>query len=114
MIAKFQKARKIKGTRFVHIFAPCPTGWKTAPELTIELARLATETLMFPLLEVYDGERYVVHKPRRIKPVSEYVKPQGRFRHLQEADIERMQREVDRNWRRLLAKEAAGAAEAAQ
>jgi pyruvate/2-oxoacid:ferredoxin oxidoreductase beta subunit len=113
MIAKFQKARSIRGTRFVHIFAPCPTGWKTAPELTIELARLATETLIFPLLEVFDGERYVVSKPRRIRPVAEYVKVQGRFRHLTDVDIERMQKEADRNWRRLLAKEQVSAAEAA-
>jgi len=114
MIAKFQKARQIKGTRFIHIFAPCPPGWKIAPELTVELARLATESRIFPLLEVYDGERYVVHKPARIKPVKDYVKVQGRFRHLKDADIERMQREVDRNWQRLLVKEETSAAEAAQ
>jgi pyruvate/2-oxoacid:ferredoxin oxidoreductase beta subunit len=114
MIAKFQKARQITGTRFIHIFAPCPPGWKIAPELTVELARLATETRVFPLLEVYDGERYVVHKPARTKPVKDYVKLQGRFRHLKDADIERMQREVDRNWQRLLVKEETSAAEAAQ
>ena len=112
LIAKFHKARSIQGTRFIHIFAPCPTGWKAAPELTIELARLATETLMFPLLEVFDGERYVVSKPRRVKPVSEYITLQGRFRHLKDKDIERMQRETDRNWRRLLAREEASAADA--
>jgi pyruvate ferredoxin oxidoreductase beta subunit/2-oxoisovalerate ferredoxin oxidoreductase beta subunit len=112
MIAKFHKARFITGTRFIHIFAPCPTGWKAAPELTIELARLATETLMFPLLEVFGGERWVVSKPRRIKPVAEYIKPQGRFRHLTDEDIARMQKEADRNWRRLLAREELSAAEA--
>jgi pyruvate ferredoxin oxidoreductase beta subunit/2-oxoisovalerate ferredoxin oxidoreductase beta subunit len=106
LISKFQKARTIKGTRFIHIFAPCPTGWKTAPEMTIELARLATETHLFPLLEVFDGERYEVTRPNRIKPVEEYVKMQGRFRHFTEEDIEAMQRDVDQKWKTLLAREA--------
>ncbi len=105
MIAKFERARKIKGTRFIHIFAPCPTGWKTPPERTIELARLATETRVFPLLEVFDSQRWVVSKQQRVKPIAEYLKGQGRFRHFKEEDIERMQAETDENWERLLAKE---------
>ncbi len=112
IIAKFAKAREIKGTRFMHIFAPCPTGWKTAPELTVELARLATETNLFPLLEVYDGERWVVSKPRQIKKIDEYVKLQGRFRHFGEEDIKRMQKEIDQNWERILAKEKESAKQA--
>ncbi|UCG51593.1 MAG: pyruvate synthase subunit beta [Candidatus Latescibacterota bacterium] len=106
MVAKFKKVRKIRGTRFVHIFAPCPTGWKTAPEYTIELARLATESHLFPLLEVYDGERWEIAKPQRVRSVADYVKLQGRFRHLKDEDIEKMQKEVDENWERLLAKES--------
>ncbi|MEJ2720727.1 MAG: thiamine pyrophosphate-dependent enzyme [bacterium] len=108
MVAKFAKARDIKGTRFMHIFAPCPTGWKTAPELSVELARLAVETNIFPLLEVYDGERWVVSKPRQIKRVDEYIKPQGRFRHFDDEDIKRMQDEVDHNWERILSREKEG------
>ncbi len=114
LIAKFQKARTIKGTRFIHIFAPCPTGWKTPPEMTIELARLATETHIFPLLEVYDGNRYEVSRPNRIKKVEEYVKLQGRFRHFKDEDTARMQDDVDRRWATLLARENEGGPEKAQ
>jgi len=108
LIAKFQKARTIKGTRFIHIFAPCPTGWKTAPEMTIELARLAVETRIFPLLEVYDGKRYEVSRPSRMKPIEEYVKLQGRFRHFKKEDIAGMQKDVDQKWETLLAREKEG------
>lgn len=111
LISKFQRARTIKGTRFIHIFAPCPTGWKTAPEMTIELARLATQTHIFPLLEVFDGHRYEVSTPDRVKPVEDYVKLQGRFRHFKEEDIALMQKGIDKRWETLLGREIQGKSE---
>jgi pyruvate/2-oxoacid:ferredoxin oxidoreductase beta subunit len=70
--------------------------------MTIRLARLAVQTKVFPLYEVENGERYSLSvKPEGI-PVSEYLKPQGRFNFLREGDMERIQENVDREWERLM------------
>jgi len=100
---KMKKAKEIKGTRFFHIYAPCPTGWKSRPEDTVKLARLAVQTCLFPLFEVEKGEHYTLSiKPREKKPVAEYLRLQGRFHHLTEKEIQLIQEEVDYNWSRLL------------
>jgi pyruvate/2-oxoacid:ferredoxin oxidoreductase beta subunit len=100
---KAKKAKEIKGTRFLHIYAPCPSGWKSRPEDTVKLARLAVQTGVFPLYEVEDGERTTINiKIKERKPIDEYLRLQGRFRHLKEADIAAMQAEVDRKNERLL------------
>lgn len=100
---KMKKAKDIKGTRFFHIFAPCPSGWKSRPEDTIKLARLAVQTCYFPLYEIEWGEKYTLNiKPREKKPVIEYLRLQGRFSHLTEKEINLIQAEVDRKWERLL------------
>jgi pyruvate ferredoxin oxidoreductase beta subunit/2-oxoisovalerate ferredoxin oxidoreductase beta subunit len=100
---KARKAKDIKGTRFLHIFAPCPSGWKSRPEDTVKLARLAVQTGIFPLYEVEDGERTTISiKVKERKPINEYLRLQGRFRHLKDQDIAGMQAEVDRRNERLL------------
>jgi len=100
---KMKKAKEIKGTRFFHIFAPCPSGWKSRPEDTIKLARLAVQTCYFPLYEVEWGEKYTLNiKLKEKKPVVEYLRLQGRFSHLTEKEINLIQAEVDRKWERLL------------
>ncbi|MEO0293910.1 MAG: thiamine pyrophosphate-dependent enzyme [candidate division WOR-3 bacterium] len=105
LIEKFKKAKDIKGMRFMLIFCPCPTGWKYSPSLTIKLARLAVQTRIFPLLEVEFGKKWALTKDiLRPKPVEEYLKLQGRFKHLKEEDIKEIQHLVDENWERLLEK----------
>ncbi|HEX2695948.1 MAG TPA: 3-methyl-2-oxobutanoate dehydrogenase subunit beta [Acidobacteriota bacterium] len=101
---KAKKAKEIKGTRFLHIYAPCPSGWKSRPEDTVKLARLAVQTGIFPLYEVEeDGERTTISiKVKERKPINEYLRLQGRFRHLKDLDIAVMQAEVDRKNERLL------------
>ncbi|MDW8113404.1 MAG: thiamine pyrophosphate-dependent enzyme [candidate division WOR-3 bacterium] len=107
LIVKFKKAKEAKGTAFIHIFAPCPTGWRMAPELMITIAQLAVDCKIFPLYEVFDGVKYVInYQPKNI-PVQEYLKLQGRFSHLTEEEIEIIQKEVDFNWE-LLVKKAKG------
>lgn len=102
LIKKVQKAKDKKGTKFLHIFASCPTGWKMRPEDSIKVARLAVETKVFPLYEVENGEVWrITRKPKGL-PVIEYLKIQGRFRHLKEADIRRIQENVDKEWDRLM------------
>ncbi|HID93446.1 MAG TPA: 3-methyl-2-oxobutanoate dehydrogenase subunit beta [bacterium (Candidatus Stahlbacteria)] len=102
LIKKVQKAKDKKGTKFLHIFASCPTGWKMRPEDSIKVARLAVETKVFPLYEVENGEVWrITRKPKGL-PIIEYLKIQGRFRHLKEADIRRIQENVDKEWDRLM------------
>ncbi|MGB9907002.1 MAG: 3-methyl-2-oxobutanoate dehydrogenase subunit beta [Candidatus Saccharicenans sp.] len=103
MVKKFKKAREIKGTRFIHVFAPCPAGWKSRPEDTIKLARLAVQTGYFPLFEIENGEKWTLNlKIKERKPMAEYLKLQGRFRHLKEEEIALIQEEVDERWAKLL------------
>ncbi len=103
MFKKAKKARETKGTRFLHIYAPCPSGWKSRPEDTVKLARLAVQTGIFPLYEIEDGERTTISiKVKDRKPINEYLRLQGRFRHLKDQDIAAMQAEVDRKNERLL------------
>jgi pyruvate/2-oxoacid:ferredoxin oxidoreductase beta subunit len=105
LIEKFQKAREIKGTRFILLFSPCPAGWKSKPEDTVKLARLAVQTRIFPLLEIVDGTDWRMSvKPKKSVPVMEYLKLQGRFRHVSEEQLQQIQRNVDAEWSLLLSK----------
>ena len=102
MIAKFKKARSIKGTRFIHLFAACPTGWRMPENLSIKVMRLAVLSNIFPLYEVENGETYrqtVI--PDEIMPIDEYMHLQGRFRHLTDEDVKEFQKMVDRRFEHL-------------
>jgi pyruvate/2-oxoacid:ferredoxin oxidoreductase beta subunit len=99
LMAKVRKAKTIRGTRFLQILAPCPPGWKTADDETIELGRLAVQSRVFPLLEVEDGERWRFSMEHAGTPVKDYIRRQGRFRHLTEEDVERIQKQVDARWK---------------
>ena len=99
MIAKFKKARSIKGMRFIHLFAACPTGWRMPENLSIKVMRLAVLSNIFPLYEVENGETYrqtVI--PDEIMPIDEYMHLQGRFRHLTDKDIKEFQKMVDKRF----------------
>lgn len=97
-VRKIKKAENIQGTRFLHIFAPCPPGWKMAPELSIEIARLAVRAGLFPLYEVENGIKYTINVEPEWIPISEYFKLQGRFSHLTEEDLKEIQRNVELEW----------------
>jgi pyruvate/2-oxoacid:ferredoxin oxidoreductase beta subunit len=100
---KLHRAASIGGFRFLHLLCPCPTGWRASPDLTINLARLAVTSRVFPLYEVTGGEHYKLsYDPEKPSSVADYVKAQGRFAHLDAAAIEQMQRETDHRWKRLL------------
>ncbi len=95
---KVEKAKNIKGTRFLHIFAPCPPGWKMAPELTIEVARLAVRTGLFPIYEIEDGIRYTINIEPDWVPLKEYLRIQGRFSHLTEKDLKEIEERIKLEW----------------
>jgi pyruvate/2-oxoacid:ferredoxin oxidoreductase beta subunit len=98
---KIAKAMSIRGTKFIHMLTPCPTGWRTPSDIAPELAVLAVETNIFPLYEIENGKKYTInHQPRRL-PVREYLSKQGRFKHLSEEQIRNIQREADDEWERL-------------
>ena len=101
-IKKVERAKGLSGPRFIHVFSPCPPGWKFPPEKTIEVAKAAVDANVFPLYEIVDGRYTINRKPGRPKPVAEYLKAQGRFSHFSPAEIEAFQRNVDANWQRLL------------
>src|SRR5574342_941037 len=103
--AKVTRAMQIRGSRYIHIFVPCPLGWGHASEDTIRISRLAKETGLFPVFEAEHGEVTSVSKIRRKLPVAEYLRPQKRFAHLfgdpPRVDvIEKLQALADRNIRR--------------
>ena len=100
LVAKFEKAKNIKGMRFILVLAPCPTGWKYAPQFTVKLARLAVRTNLFPLLEIENGTKWkLTKKISKPVPINEYLKIQGRFKHLKEKDYKEIQTTVDENWK---------------
>jgi len=104
-IKKLQKAKEIKGPKYIQILAPCPTGWRLAPNKTIEIGRLAVTTCAFPLYEVEYGKYKITRKPGKKKPIIDYIRQQGRFRHLPEKELEMIQQDIDREWEMLLKKE---------
>jgi len=107
-IEKLRKAASLKGFKYIHLHAPCPTGWRFDPSETVEIARLAIETGMWVLLEAERGvitisapSRPYIDKRRR-KSVVEYLKRQGRFREIPEELVKEVEKEVDEYWTMIL------------
>ncbi len=96
LIRKVKKAKEIGGTKFILIFSPCPTGWRYSPEMTIRLAKLATETGIFPLYEIENGEKYALSSKRSEKPLQDYFALQGRFRNLTKENLQQFEERVEK------------------
>ncbi|OGX22983.1 MAG: pyruvate ferredoxin oxidoreductase [Omnitrophica WOR_2 bacterium RIFCSPHIGHO2_02_FULL_45_21] len=79
---KIKKAISIKGPKYIQIHVPCPLGWRHDSQLTYDIAKLAVETGLYPLVEYENGKLTAVRKLTKIKPVEEYLKFQGRFKHI--------------------------------
>jgi pyruvate ferredoxin oxidoreductase beta subunit len=109
---KIKKAKSIKGPKFVEILAPCPPGWRFSMERTVEMGRLAVETGAWVLYEfendimIFNGKsKLILDKKIQRKPIEEWIKYQGRFRHLftPEKDIKRireLEHHIDHMWER--------------
>lgn len=95
---KTKKAKAIEGPAYLHVFSVCPTGWRSKPELSIELGRLAVETGVFPLYEVENGKYKLTKNIKELKPIRDYLKLQGRFRHLTDTVIDQIQARVNENY----------------
>jgi pyruvate/2-oxoacid:ferredoxin oxidoreductase beta subunit len=98
LVKKVKRAKGIKGTKFILIFSPCPTGWRYSSELTIQIAQLATETGLFPLYEIENGEKYSLSRRRSKKPIKEYFSLQGRFRKMKDEELLRAEERVKKHW----------------
>jgi len=101
LIQKVKKAAKTEGPAYLHILSVCPTGWKSAPDLSIKLGRLAVETGVFPLYEVEKGRYRLSMDFPRLRPIQEYLKPQGRFRHLTGSMIEEIEKQIHQDYQEL-------------
>jgi pyruvate ferredoxin oxidoreductase beta subunit len=117
LITKTRRGLEVEGPAFLHVLAPCPRGWRYETSKTVEIAKLAVETCVFPLWEVVDGEhtlsspsKAIALKPERQKPVKDYLKAQGRFRHLFTPEFEHVinniQESVNKRWKALLKRTA--------
>ncbi len=107
MVEKSDKALNSPGPAFLNVLSMCHRGWRFNQEDTIEISRLAVETCFWPLYEVEDGEYRLNYRPKEKLPIEEWLKPQGRFKHLFREEnrhmIDRLQEEVDQRWEHILA-----------
>ena len=100
--AKLRSAQATSGFRFLHVLAPCPTGWGAQSDMTVRLAALAVHTRTFPLLEVRDGIAWTLTHRSRGEPVSSYLRLQKRFAHLSPDEIAQVQTKVDADWEAMI------------
>ncbi|MBC2855086.1 pyruvate ferredoxin oxidoreductase [Cetobacterium sp. 2A] len=105
---KSEKAIYTPGAAFLNVLAPCPRGWNYSPEKLMEICKLAVETCYWPLFEVINGEWKLSYKPKNKLPIIDFLKKQGRFKHLFKEEnkhlLEEIQNDVDLKWERLLKK----------
>ncbi len=113
MITKVRKGLEVDGPAFLHVFAPCPRGWRSDQAKTMEYTKLAVETCIFPVWEAVNGKKQlstpskvIALAPQKKKPIKDYFKGQGRFRHLFTPKnihvLDELQRSTDENWKKLL------------
>jgi pyruvate ferredoxin oxidoreductase beta subunit len=105
LFTKAQKAFQVEGPAFLNVMCICPTEWKYEPSQGVRLAQVALDTCAWPLYEVEKGKYKINYKPKEKKPVLEWLKPQGRFRHLFKEEnawiLGAIQKEVDEEWEEL-------------
>jgi len=104
LMAKVKKGIETSGPAYIHILSVCPTGWRCPTDLTVRIGRLAVETGIFPLYEVENGEYKLNFKFPRLRPIADYMKLQGRFRHLSQKTIKEIQHRVDKEYTKLVEK----------
>jgi pyruvate ferredoxin oxidoreductase beta subunit len=101
---KVRKALETPGPAYISVLSVCPTGWRSATDVSVRLGRLAVETGVFPLYEVVEGKYRLTVEVPKMRPVKDYIKPQGRFRHLRDPEVEFIQKQVQANYELLLQK----------
>lgn len=108
LVNKVKKGLEHKGPAYVQVFSPCPKGWHHASDKAIEIAKLAFQTKISMLYEIEDGVVKFTKKPNHEKHIEEYLKTQGRFKHMNQKEIMKVQTWVDEEYKKLLKLEEAG------
>jgi pyruvate ferredoxin oxidoreductase beta subunit len=101
LMDKVGKGLDTAGPAYVHILSVCPTGWRCPPDLSVRIGRLAVETGIFPLYEVENGQYKLSFDFPKLRPVTDYLKLQGRFGHLSPDDINKIQTRVTEEYEKL-------------
>ncbi len=106
LVSKAEKAFAVDGPAFINVMAPCPRGWRIKSDQTLEICRLAVDTKFWPLFEVENGVwKLTPVRERNQKPLEDFLRPQGRFKHLfkpgNEALLEELKADVDQYWKYL-------------
>jgi len=102
-VNKVKKVQESKEFGYIELMGTCPTNWHADPAKTIEISQLALDTGFWPLYErTKEGKVIINYKPKQLKPVVEFLKTQGRFRHLTERQVNEIQEIVLRRWDKLL------------
>jgi len=100
-LAKVEKAKNTDGTSYIHVMTPCPTGWGTPSDVTVDLAKEAVDCGLWYLAEYENGEFKLNRNPKEFTPVENYLKGQSRFSSLDAEDIRRITAERDASWARM-------------
>ncbi len=104
-MTKVRKAIEVDGPAFIHVYTPCPRGWRCESGDSIKMARLAVQTRFFPVYEIEKGKYKLSIKVPKAIPVEELLKSQGRFTHLfrpeNAGEVQRIQKWLDDNWARI-------------
>ncbi len=101
LIKKIKKGLKINGFKYYHSLNPCPTGWRSPPNKTIELVRLGVQSWIWPLFEIENGIFRLTMTPKEIS-INKYLKLQGRFAHLNNQDTQEIQEMIDKKRERMI------------
>ncbi len=101
LMDKVKKGLETEGPAYVHILSVCPTGWRCLPELSVRIGRLAVETGIFPLYEVENGQYKLNFDFPKLRPIDDYLKLQGRFKHLSPDEIKKIQGRVTTEYQKL-------------
>jgi pyruvate ferredoxin oxidoreductase beta subunit len=102
LMNKIRRAAAVEGPAYLHVYAPCPTGWRMKPELSVESAKLVVTTRIFPLYEVLDGNFVLSRKVDAPTPIEDYIRVQGRFKHLKEQDLVYIKGRVNEEYERIV------------
>ena len=97
-LRKVEKAASIKGTKYLHVIAPCPTGWGCGVDETIDVAREIVDCGLWYLAEYENGRYKLNRNPKKFTPVRDYLHHQGRFKALTDEEIEQIEAERDAKW----------------
>ncbi len=98
---KVEKASKIKGTKYIHIIAPCPTGWGIETKETVDIAKEVVDCGLWYLAE-YENEKFKLnYKPKEFSDVKDYLTRQARFKHLNDEDIDFIIKSRDEKWKKI-------------